>query len=366
MNLTDEQKDLLRKIVGVHESGDKSQFQVVRMSEGSRLLYKLNSIQIENDDSDFFLLRDEGLLSLHYNPGLSLCGKPTAHGIEVVRSSFAPPSCESLADVSHPEATASAMELDFDRHSTSEETLPEDIRDRIRKGLLRIHSKRLEGAKLLECLRKTYNLYAGELVKAGEPLTDALLTDSLPAWVFRAAIAQKWIPYPLIRPITGVVGNLLEGWYNPAGHKVVPQAELTETFGGYKVTKGFEARFKKKLESRIAYWRAGPSPQEMAALDSATPVEDRDEPTHLKYWAIKENDASVRTYKTVTGRNIDRLRKECGWSFDRLAEKTGLDKTLILGHVNRGTRPQARTLLTYAQGFTKGLGRPVTVAELEQ
>ena len=34
-------------------------------------------------------------------------------------------------------------------------------------------------------------------------------------------------------------------------------------------------------------------------------------------------------------RNITRLRKECGWSFDQLAEETGIDKKSILSHVKR-------------------------------
>jgi hypothetical protein len=73
----------------------------------------------------------------------------------------------------------------------------------------------------------------------------------------------------------------------------------------------------------------------------------------------------AKVYKTATGRNIDRLRKECGWSFDALAEKTGIDKKLTLGHVNEGKGAHPSTLKTYADAFSKGLNRPVTVAELE-
>lgn len=73
----------------------------------------------------------------------------------------------------------------------------------------------------------------------------------------------------------------------------------------------------------------------------------------------------AKVHRSVTGRNIDRLRKECGWSFDALAEKTKLDKKLILGHVNKGKGTHPDTLKTYATAFTKGLNRHVTVAELE-
>lgn len=74
----------------------------------------------------------------------------------------------------------------------------------------------------------------------------------------------------------------------------------------------------------------------------------------------------TESYKTALGRNIDEFRKECGWSFDKLAEKTGLYKTTILAHVRRGTGPRAATLKYYADAFTEGLNRPVTVADLER
>jgi hypothetical protein len=73
----------------------------------------------------------------------------------------------------------------------------------------------------------------------------------------------------------------------------------------------------------------------------------------------------AKVYPTAVGRNIDRLRKECGWSFDVLAEKTGLDKKLTLGHVNEGKGTRPNTLKIYADAFAKRLNRPVTVAELE-
>jgi hypothetical protein len=71
-----------------------------------------------------------------------------------------------------------------------------------------------------------------------------------------------------------------------------------------------------------------------------------------------------KTYSTL-GCNLDRLRKESGWSFDDIAKATELDKKLILGHINGGKRPHPNTLATYARTFTEKLGRPVKVAELE-
>jgi hypothetical protein len=72
-----------------------------------------------------------------------------------------------------------------------------------------------------------------------------------------------------------------------------------------------------------------------------------------------------KNYKTRFGRNIDLLRKECGWSFDKLAARTGIDKKLILGHVNDGKGARPNTLRTYADAFSKELNRTVNVAEME-
>ena len=65
------------------------------------------------------------------------------------------------------------------------------------------------------------------------------------------------------------------------------------------------------------------------------------------------------------GKNLDRLRKECGWSFNELAEQTGLEKKLILGHINRGKGIRPKTLKIYADAFGRKLERKVLVAELE-
>jgi hypothetical protein len=70
--------------------------------------------------------------------------------------------------------------------------------------------------------------------------------------------------------------------------------------------------------------------------------------------------------KSPIGQNIDRLRKECGWSFDDLARKTGMDKKNILAHVHKGRNPRPSTMKEYAQAFSKELHREITVAELEK
>jgi hypothetical protein len=58
-----------------------------------------------------------------------------------------------------------------------------------------------------------------------------------------------------------------------------------------------------------------------SAAGELEPVSSGDQPSGTK---------SVKR-KSALGRNVDRLRKECGWSFDDLARVTDLDKKLILG-----------------------------------
>jgi hypothetical protein len=77
-----------------------------------------------------------------------------------------------------------------------------------------------------------------------------------------------------------------------------------------------------------------------------------------------EISSAAKPSKSNVGRNIDRLRNDCGWSFNDLAKQTLLEKKLILGHVNKGKGIRPNTLKLYADAFTKGLGRKVTATDL--
>lgn len=79
-----------------------------------------------------------------------------------------------------------------------------------------------------------------------------------------------------------------------------------------------------------------------------------------------QKGANKEESHTYIGGNIDKLRKECGWSLDKLAEETGIDKKLILSHVNKGARPIPRILKEYAEAFSKALGRRITAPDLEK
>ena len=49
-------------------------------------------------------------------------------------------------------------------------------------------------------------------------------------------------------------------------------------------------------------------------------------------------------YKTQFALNIDRLRRECGWSFNGLSKASGIDKGAILRHIHAGSRAKPRTV----------------------
>ena len=78
-----------------------------------------------------------------------------------------------------------------------------------------------------------------------------------------------------------------------------------------------------------------------------------------------ENNSAAIT-KLRIGKNIDKFRTECGWSFDKLAEKTGIDKKLILSHRHGKHKPNPKTLKVYAQAFTKELQRSITPNSLKE
>jgi hypothetical protein len=149
-----------------------------------------------------------------------------------------------------------------------DEGIPPEITGELRKtinaALLRVHSRHLAGrqypGKLQDSLGEAYDVYADSLGSAGWALTDTLLNESIPQWVFQWAVVKQWVRYPPLRPVQRpIIANFLEGWYlknPPPPFQPIPEAELTVQFGVYKVTESYKARFIKLLASPIAYWQA--------------------------------------------------------------------------------------------------------------
>lgn len=70
--------------------------------------------------------------------------------------------------------------------------------------------------------------------------------------------------------------------------------------------------------------------------------------------------------KRRIGRNIAKLAKESGWSYEELSRKTGIDKKLVVCHIHGKNRPNPRTLKLYADAFTIALNRSITPNQLEE
>jgi hypothetical protein len=78
----------------------------------------------------------------------------------------------------------------------------------------------------------------------------------------------------------------------------------------------------------------------------------------------QKHSTAPSSHPTPLGRNIDRLRMQIGWSFDELAAAADIEKKLVLGHVNKGTKAHPSTLKKYATAFSKGLGSTITTNQL--
>jgi hypothetical protein len=91
LNLTKEQKDLLRLLVEKHESTGGAEFIYVRSSGGAALCYRGPiSVTIPYDDTDFNQLQQENLITLIFVDIGQFRGKPTQRGINLVQNGFAP------------------------------------------------------------------------------------------------------------------------------------------------------------------------------------------------------------------------------------------------------------------------------------
>lgn len=68
-------------------------------------------------------------------------------------------------------------------------------------------------------------------------------------------------------------------------------------------------------------------------------------------WAMKKLDRALATF----GRNVARIRDECGLSQDALAERANLDRTYLSG-IERGLRnPGVKTVVRLARALNTGV-----------
>jgi len=149
---------------------------------------------------------------------------------------------------------------------------------------------------------------------------------------------------------------------HPAQHHLV--MELNKLKARVKTRYEIEAR---ELEHRNApiQPRIAIEPGRLKAEENQTDLRwTQADPRPMK--RVSEQESMRRSAAQRIGRNIDKLRRECGWSFDNLADETGIDKKLVLDHVHGKHKPNPKTLREYAQAFTRNLHRSITANNLEE
>lgn len=127
------------------------------------------------------------------------------------------------------------------------------------------------------------------------------------------------------------------------------------TYGFVDFLNPFANRLKPALLLRIKYWEAqgwdllSTKPE----CNTSVRTESKSQPTDVQ-----------PAYRTRLGHNIDKLRAECGWSYNKLAEEANLDKKQIIGHVKHGKGGHPQTIKKYLVAFNKKLDTAYTVEEL--
>jgi hypothetical protein len=153
-----------------------------------------------------------------------------------------------VLDISKPEISASLLRLEADR------------RERRRKPL--------------ECIHEAYDVMARMLLGLGVRLTDRELHNTIPGAVLAAAVKHGWAANPQIR-----TEHRRRYRFNPFTQRDVPgsyevevkipEAELTEQFGPFKVTPPYVDWWLGYLGGRIAFWEA--EALEQAAAERSAP-----------------------------------------------------------------------------------------------
>jgi len=231
--------------------------------------------------------------------------------------------------------------------------LPSDIPARIgttlRARLLRIHSKKLEGAPLDTCLREVYDVFATALRDDGEELTNNVLCERIPAQAFHWAVVKQWLPYPPLQHSgRSPVYFLNDPRPRQPRFVPVPDHKLNVQFGEYRITDWCKADILKRLSSRIAFWQA----EALEALEAL-------ERSSAQPPSIQASKGRAET----TADQINRLRAECRWTIEDLAEKTGLGLRSVQRHI-AGSTPYDRNITAYERAFSKQLKKQIVIHKM--
>ena len=127
--------------------------------------------------------------------------------------------------------------------------------------------------------------------------------------------------------------------------------------------------FQSLLIEHVNHWKAV-ARQHLTYYRAEVKKLTEQDPTERTEKALEGHSTSKRTNSASTkiriGQNIDKLRRESGWSYEKLADATGIDKKLVLSHVHGRHKPNPSTLKEYAQAFSRSLSRSITPNTLEE
>jgi len=128
--------------------------------------------------------------------------------------------------------------------------------------LLRIHhDEDPENETTATCLNEAFRVIAQALSDTGEVLTESLLREKIPAWVYQWAVARDWLEYPppwprwrtpSVRKNISGLEPILERELND--REPIPERELNVRFGVYWVSEAWKWSVVHVLERTIADW----------------------------------------------------------------------------------------------------------------
>jgi ribosome-binding protein aMBF1 (putative translation factor) len=76
-----------------------------------------------------------------------------------------------------------------------------------------------------------------------------------------------------------------------------------------------------------------------------------------------ESEPIPNSFKETVGDQIQRLRRECNWTIERLAEKVGLDESTVKRHLAGKQTAHLSTISLYQQAFSKALKKDVFISK---
>jgi hypothetical protein len=220
--------------------------------------------------------------------------------------------------------------------------VPAHLAIKIRAGLLRVHSKRLEGAEFGACLQECFDTCINVLQNEGQGLTDEILCELIPGWIFHWAIDKGWVANPSRRAVKKAFvtphGVVLEETISVK----IPVEELDVKFGGYWIPSTCKTAFVRSLAGRIAYWQAEALVREPIESDH-----------------IPSTPISVRCESIAV--QLQRLREQSRLTVEKLAELVNIDSRSVERHLAGKAQPRIGHIGAYERAFTEAIGINVVI-----